>query len=494
MTLHSKKLSILMSAMLVTVPIIVSAQIQPAPAQPAQPAQPIQPVQPIQPPQSSELDQILLSQLAENNVTTVTPPAVQDPDLVELGRNLFFEKEISGRRNISCGTCHSPILGSADGQSQSRAQGAIGLGPFRRGVRTNNTVGSPLFVERQGDETEFQFLPRNALSLWNRGVPDFTVMFWDGRLSGTSETGFDSPAGFLEPGSFTNSLAAFGIFPVTPDEEMRGFPEQLDVFGNENEIASVGNGDFELIWPLVTARIVDNPAYDELLDNAFDKSQEELTIDDLSESLGAFMTEAFTALNSPFDEYLAGNTSALSDDQKNGAILFYGRANCVACHAGGLQTDQDFHNIAAPQVGTGRAQFAAELLDKGRGAITGNTDENFEFRTPSLRNIELEAPYFHNGAYANLEDAVRHHLDPAESLATYDDSQVDFEHIGTFNQSINGELLSTLSPLLAVDGAPLNDVEVDQILAFLSSLTDPASLSQLQEAPNELPSGLPLAD
>jgi len=123
-----------------------------------------------------------------------------------------------------------------------------------------------------------------------------------------------------------------------------------------------------------------------------------------------------------------------------------------------------------------------------------NTDENFEFRTPSLRNIELEAPYFHNGAYANLEDAVRHHLDPAESLATYDDSQVDFEHIGTFNQSINGELLSTLSPLLAVDGAPLNDVEVDQILAFLSSLTDPASLSQLQEAPNELPSGLPLAD
>ena len=122
-------------------------------------------------------------------------------------------------------------------------------------------------------------------------------MFWDGRLSGTSETGFDSPAGFLEPGSFTNSLAAFGIFPVTPDEEMRGFPEQLDVFGNENEIASVGNGDFELIWPLVTARIVDNPAYDELLDNAFDKSQEELTIDDLSESLGAFMTEAFTALN-----------------------------------------------------------------------------------------------------------------------------------------------------------------------------------------------------
>ena len=154
------------------------------------------------------LDRILFKQLKYHNVKPVKPAAPQNPDLVELGRNLFFEKEISGRRNISCATCHSPILGSADGQSQSRAQGAIGLGPFRRGVRTNNTVGSPLFVPRHGDETEFQFLPRNALSLWNRGVPEWTVMFWDGRLSGTSQEGFESPAGPFPPGTDSTARAA----------------------------------------------------------------------------------------------------------------------------------------------------------------------------------------------------------------------------------------------------------------------------------------------
>jgi len=195
------------------------------------------------------LDRILYKQLSIHNIKPVQPPTQQDPDMVELGRNLFFEKEISGRRNISCGTCHSPILGSADGQSQSRAQGAIGLGPFRRGIRTNNTVGSPLNAPRNGEETEFQFLPRNALSLWNRGVPEWTVMFWDGRLSGTAEEGFVSPAGPLAPQRFSNALAAFSIFPVTPDEEMRGFPEQADVFGNFNELANLTNDQFEEIWP-----------------------------------------------------------------------------------------------------------------------------------------------------------------------------------------------------------------------------------------------------
>lgn len=441
------------------------------------------------------LDRILYKKLAYHGIKSVTPPEQQDPDLVELGRNLFFEKEISGRRNISCATCHSTVLGSADAQSQSRAQGAVGLGSFRRGIRTNNTLGSPLHVPRNGDETEFQFLPRNALSLWNRGVDEWTVMFWDGRLSGTSEDGFESPAGPFPPGSFTNSLAAFSIFPITPDEEMRGFPEQPDVFGNFNELANLTNDDFSAIWPLVTARVVDNAGYDELLDKAFDKDQSELTINDLSEAIGAFMTENFTALNSPFDQYLAGNRRALSEDAKRGAILFYGKANCVACHSGGLQTDLEFHNIAAPQVGTGRGATAVDLLDMGRGAITGDPSDNFKFRTPSLRNIELEAPFFHNGAYATLEDAVRHHLDPKGALATYDDSQIDFEHEGTFQEGIVGELLDTISPKLGVRGRrPLNDRQVDYLMAFLSSLTDPASLNMIQVAPDALPSGLPLGD
>ncbi|WP_086929618.1 cytochrome-c peroxidase [Agarilytica rhodophyticola] len=427
----------------------------------------------------SKTDILLRKKLRFHDVKSVEKPAPQDPAMVELGQSLFFDKELSGRRNIDCETCHSPFLGSADGQSQSRAQGAIGLGPSRR---------------QNGDE-RFDFLPRNALSLWNRGVPGWDVMFWDGRLSGNAQEGFISPAGDDTPQNFTNALGAFSAFPITPDEEMRGFPGQLDVFGQPNELGDLTDEDFVEIWDLITARIVNNEGYDELLDAAFPGvEQKDLDIADLSNAMGAFMTEAFTALDSPFDRYLAGDNSAMSDSAKRGALLFYGRANCAACHSGGLQTDFEFHNIAAPQVGTGRGDAAP--LDLGRGAITGNPSENFQFRTPSLRNIELEGPYMHNGAFDELEDAIRHHLDPFTSLATYDASQIEFELAGIFQndpQTLE-TILSTLDPELVVYGRPLNDNEIKDLMSFMSALTDPASLNLFEIIPTSVASGLPLAD
>lgn len=446
------------------------------------------------------LDILLAKKFKEQNVKSVVKPAPQDPHLVELGQNLFFEKEWAGRRNISCSTCHSPVLGSADAQSQSRGQGAIGLGPHRR----------------QDGDSFFQFLPRNTLSLWNRGVPEWDIMFWDGRLGQAPDGSFFSPAGDDTPQNFSNALAAFTIIPVSPDEEMRGFPGQPDVFGNFNEMASLTNDQFAEIWPLVTARIVNNEGYTELLENAFPHTpKEDLDIVDLAEAVGAFMTEGFTALNSDFDRYLAGDLAALSAQEKRGAALFYGEANCSQCHSGALQTDFDFYNIAAPQVGTGRAEAAAEGLDLGRGAITGNSEEDFHFRTPSLRNIELEAPYFHNGAYAELRDAVEHHINPFVALLTYDNTQIEPElseanfEAGNFTQIIEGSpllfqndlatkvrLFSTLSREELFEGRKrvITSEDIDDIMAFLSTLTDPASLNQLDLVPDSLPSGLTLAD
>lgn len=448
---------------------------------------------------SGNLDQILDERLKQLNVYPVTKPLKQDANLVELGKNLFFEKEWAGRRNISCSTCHSPVLGSADAQSQSRGQGAIGLGPHRR----------------QNQDEFFQFLPRNTLSLWNRGVEGWDTMFWDGRLGESSDGSFFSPAGSDTPQNFTNALAAFSIIPVTPDEEMRGFPGQLDVFGNVNELAdpNITNDDFAAIWPLVTARITNHPGYSELLMNAFPYTNtEDITIVELSEALGAFMTESFTALESDFDQYLSGDKTAMSDQQKKGAILFYGEANCSRCHSGALQTDFGFHNIAAPQVGTGRGASADVGLDLGRGAITNRPEDNFKFRTPSLRNIEIEAPYFHNGAYANLRDAVEHHINPLKSWLTYENDQIEPElseanfATGDFTTIVEGspllfqkqskfQVFQTLSKKELFEGRKsLTKQDVDDIMAFLSALTDPNSLNQLDLVPDSLPSGLTLAD
>ncbi len=423
------------------------------------------------------LDIKLRKQLRWAGVEPVEPPAAQDPALVELGRNLFFDRELSGPRNISCATCHNPLLGSADGQSQSRGQGAIGLGPARRA---------------DGDQY-FEFLPRNALSLWNRGVPGWDVMFWDGRLGGNPEQGFFSPAGEDTPQDVANALALFGTIPITPDQEMRGFPGQDDIFGNNNELSELTNADFAEIWALITARVVDTPGYQDQIAAAFPgQAIADIDISDLVNALGAFQSEAFTALDSPFDRYLAGDNDALSRSAKRGASLFYGRASCGSCHAGGLQTDFGFHNIAAPQVGGGRPGF--EPLDLGREETTGLVENRYQFRTPSLRNIELEGPYFHNGAYADLEDAVRHHLDPSAALASYDDFQVEPELRGTFvdDPAIIDELLATVDPALAVYGPPLSEREIKDLMAFLSALTDPASLNLFELIPDEVPSGLPL--
>ncbi len=426
---------------------------------------------------SGSLDGELRNLLEEQGVESVPPPAPQDPALVDLGQQLFFDKELSGRRNISCATCHHPDLGSADAQSQSRGQGAFGLGQSRE--HGPNSL----------------FLARNTLSLWNRGVPGWDVMFWDGRLGGTPEEGFFSPAGDATPQNFSNALSAFFIIPVTPDEEMRGFPGELDVFGQPNEMADLTNDDFPEIWDLVVDRALGVDAYRDALTTIFDVEEDEVDIVHLAEATGAFMTDAFTALDSPFDRYLAGDDAAMSAAAKRGSMLFYGRANCSTCHSGALQTDFGFHSVAAPQVGTGKGDEAP--LDFGRGRFTGEEEDKFKFRTPSLRNIELEGPWMHNGAFASLEDAVRHHLDPESSLLSYDDFQVEPELRGTYQDdpALIDALLASVPENLAVEGPPLTEGEIGDLMAFLSALTDPSSLQTFRMFPQDgVASGLPIAD
>lgn len=422
------------------------------------------------------LTETLRMLLDDQGVQPVTPPPAQDPAWVTLGQNLFFDKELSGNRNISCATCHNPQLGSADAQTLSRGQGATGLGPARI----------------HGERSEF--LPRNSIEIWNRGVPGWDTMFWDGRLFGNLEDGYESPAGDQTPQTFTNSLAAFTIIPITPPEEMRGFPGEVDVFGQENELAALADDDFTTMWSMIVDRVMAIDAYRDMFAAAFpDTAPEDVDIVDLSNAMGAFMTAGYTALDSPFDRFLAGDDSALSDRQKRGAMLFYGSANCASCHQGGLQTDFDFHNIAVPQVGGGKGVEAP--FDFGRGRETGLESDRFKFRTPSLRNVELSGPWLHNGAFDDLEEVVRHHIDPATSLQQYSEDNLEPEVRGHFLDDADtiNMLLGSLDDALA-PAASLTDDDVTDILAFLSSLTDPASLNLLHLVPHNVPSGLPVAD
>lgn len=97
--------------------------------------------------------------------------------------------------------------------------------------------------------------------------------------------------------------------------------------------------------------------------------------------------------NAPVDRHFAGEAAALSREAREGLRLFAGRANCVACHSGATFTDERFHNTG---VSWGHG-------DSGRFAVTGDSADLGAFKTPSLRNVAITAPYMHDGSLATLE-------------------------------------------------------------------------------------------
>jgi cytochrome c peroxidase len=103
--------------------------------------------------------------------------------------------------------------------------------------------------------------------------------------------------------------------------------------------------------------------------------------------------------DAPIDRYRAGDTLALSSSARRGAAIFAGKARCTVCHVGPLFSDGDFHN-------TGIAWRETTFADVGRGAVTGLAEDRGRFRTPSLRNVSLTAPYMHDGSKRTLADVI----------------------------------------------------------------------------------------
>lgn len=424
----------------------------------------------------ADYDQPLLNQIEMQQVSALDTSHNLDPELVTLGQSLFFDKELSGNRDISCATCHHPTQGSGDGLAVSIGTGGEGLGPQRE-------IG-------YGRE----FIPRNAPEVFNRGAAEWETMFWDSRVF-EKDGKFHSPAGAHLPEGLDSILAAQAMFPVTSADEMRGSAGDLDAYGQENELALIDASDFPAIWDGLITRLLKHPEYVELFAKAYpDVPVEELGFQHAANAIAAFEIEAYTLAASPWNAYLNGDLTALTDSQKRGGTLFFGEANCSSCHTGSLLTDQQHHALAVPQVGPGKGDESP--LDLGRWRETDETADKYAFRTPSLHNVATSFPYMHDGAFLTLRAAVMHHLNPEESLRNYDPAQhVIPELWETFqnDEALIAEMLEYVDPNLAPD-RELTDAEIDDLLAFLEALTDPAVADTGQYVPVVVPSGLPVSD
>jgi cytochrome c peroxidase len=414
-----------------------------------------------------------------------------DTPLAQLGQSLFFDPILSGDQNISCATCHHPVAAMADGRVLPIGTGGMGLGPGRDFVAhvslgpdaraSDQREGSRDPVSGEvvvGNPFIGQFVPRNSPTVLNSAL--LPAQFWDGRVEsyalGQPVTTKEEAVNEL---GMVDALAVQALFPVTSLHEMAG--------------NTLGDRGPQEIRRKLLARLEGIVAYRDRFAELF--GTDDIEVAQVAAAIAAF-ERRFIFTDAPWDRYLAGEAGALTERQKRGALLFYGglvpEVNCALCHSGDLFTDMGYHNLLAPQLGPGKGVGENGREDWGRSLVSFDRRDQYSFRTPSLRNVTLTAPYFHSGAYATLEAVIWHHANIWEGAASYDPSvhlpPAHYSSVRPFEPQRQAH--SAADELR--EGLPLSQQDVADLVAFLGALTDPGAVDLSAFIPESVISGLPL--
>ncbi len=326
----------------------------------------------------------------------------QTPEKIALGEKLFNDKRFSSTGAVACATCHV-------------ADKAFTDGPLKTSEGIRKLTGT-----------------RNAPTVVNSAY--FNTAFWDGRS------------------------------PSLEDQALHPFVNPVEM----------GLADHTPILKIVRR----DPQYAKAFQRVFGKSAGAITMKEVTQAIAAFERTKVSG-NSAFDQYyFAGAEGALTEAQKRGFDLFVNKGRCVSCHrveqTTALFTDNRFHNVGigisniqadVPKLATEFLMAKATLseVDKkvlsdkrsselGRFAVTKGLDDLGSFKTPTLRNIALTAPYMHDGSLATLKEVMVH----------YNNGGVTKE-----GDPVNDFLSGGIRPLL------LTDSEIDDLVAFMEALTSP---------------------
>lgn len=318
-----------------------------------------------------------------------------------LGKKIFFDKNLSSPAGVSCAGCHAPQNGFSDPLHRAFSEGAV--------------AGS--FINRNAPS--LAYLAFSPVRYYNSDDSTYIGgLFVDGRVNSFEEQAMKPLLNHLE----MNNASAAEI------------------------VEKLKNADYASLFKRTYGS------------NIFEDTS--AAIQAAMYALGAFQrSEQVSPFTSKYDYYLAGEVS-LSEQEMRGLQLFNDTAkgNCAACHPSTededagvvLFTDFSYDNIGLPP----NPASVGPMPDLGLGAIVGSPAENGKFKVPSLRNVEVSAPYFHNGVFNTLEEAVRFYSErdvpgkyPAPEVA----------------QNENMDELGNLQ---------LTQQEIDDIVAFLKTLTD----------------------
>ncbi len=368
----------------------------------------------------------------------------EDSRITELGKLIFETPILSGDHDVSCSNCHIDEKELADGLPL-----AIGVGGDGEGFARMNSGGV--------------IVPRNAFTLVGRAHPDFNVFFWDGKIT-KSDGLIYSPIGEGFEAGFQSPLAVASVLPIIARDEFLG------KYSLVNQSQHVRNVDRFYYADRMAAA---NSALQELLDHSDSEDarkaraimaslgKESINLALAGNAIAAFLSEKLktSCVPSNWDKYLKGDMSSITEDQKVGALLFFGKGRCSVCHSGSLFSDMEFHSLGVPQGDLGPYMHGRDI---GRAGVTFESADLYKFRTPPLLSVSKTMPYGHNGEFDSLREMVYFHINPIHYFSsngwTSEDEIVNYGNI----LSSRSELLSYIS----LDKAE----EVEFIIQFLEAL------------------------
>ncbi|MCO1333830.1 hypothetical protein MO867_05695 [Microbulbifer sp. OS29] len=418
--------------------------------------------------QEADLDSCLQAMLELNNMAghledirafAARVRSEQDPAMVELGMRLFHSKSLSANSDTACSSCHQPAMGCG-GDDLSMPIGVSALDSALVGPGRSDGLNEVPLVARNSPPT------CNA-ALWTRGL------FWDNRVAITDRglrTDSRDVSDNTEAAVGTGSLAlmmAQAHFPVTDTAEMGDITQ----FGYDN----TSDSGFTAYREEILAANLGSASWDSLFSSAF--GDPAINFSRIAEAIAAYEAVQLF-IDNPFFDYVDGNQGALDSEEKRGAITFMAsNSGCTNCHAGAFFTTQGLRAVSYPQIGAGKDE-------SGNGADLGGNGAG-SFRIPTLLNVAITGPWGHAGQFGTLKRNIEHYRNRSGSITQYFGSSemCDLDQFAELEDCAtkvapSGQALTETLLAANGDGANnLSDDEIDSLVAFLGTLTDPDAIN-----------------
>jgi cytochrome c peroxidase len=455
-------------------------------------------------------------------LSRVNPIPANDDPMVVLGKALFYTTALSADRQVACVTCHHPFLGFGDNLPLPvgvDAEYPDRLGPGRKRHKTD-AAQLPVFGNGNAP------MPRNSpttigLAFWDQSIT------WDGTVySDTGTPGMSGVDGRIIAAvdtppvraMFTHPLlprsdylayeekwdkgmpisAGHGLMPTAVNAAMRGrafgaktaptMPLQTDLEVRQALAAAIGNyGPATGLSPLPKNEW--QPLFRRAFNDPSGPVEQLITTNKISVAIASF-ERTMTFTDTPWKAFVQGNDGAISASAQRGALLFYkpiaaGGAECSSCHSGDFFTDERYWVIAVPQIGRGKTDINNRKDgndDWGRAHVTGHRADKYAYRTQTLLGVEVTGPYGHSGVFDTLKRIVQHHLNAGKSIQEFDFKKISTDG-GPLNLNNAKENTDRAFKKLeqqrrarkngVLKDATLTDAQVDDLVEFLKTLTDP---------------------